>query len=58
MNGAAYCHGGIPGLNHYFSRRVNVKSANCMKAMLFTAGILITYLFLHMFPASMRMASC
>jgi len=42
--------GFVLGVTHYWSERINTKSVGRMKAVSFTAGILITYLFLHLFP--------
>ena len=41
----------IIGVVHYFSERVSIKENNRMKFVSFTSGILITYLFLHLFPS-------
>ena len=43
-------YGLVLGVTHYFSEKVNIKGVNRMRMVSFTAGILITYLFLHMFP--------
>jgi len=42
--------GVLLGFVHYFSERINIKGSNRMGAVSFTAGILITYLFLELFP--------
>jgi len=42
--------GVLIGVVHYFSERINIKGSIRMGAVSFTAGILITYLFLELFP--------